>query len=91
MNHNPGQSDQTKDLDLAAAQKARKADSGEDSATTSPKAHAGEDSVSPSPNSKLRALLDNLDLTPEQTKDDLAKPTNRDSEIMGDVPPHHGN
>ena len=42
-------------------------------------------------NLKLRALLDGLDLTPEQTKDDLAKPSNRDSEIIADVPPHHGN
>lgn len=42
-------------------------------------------------NEKLRALLDGLDLTPEQTKDDIASPRNRDSEIMRDVPPHHGN
>ena len=42
-------------------------------------------------NQKLRALLDDLDLTPEQTKDDQAKPVSRDSEILRDVPPHHGN
>ncbi len=42
-------------------------------------------------NLKLRALLDGLDLTPEQTKDDIAKSSNRDSEIIADVPPHHGN
>ena len=30
-------------------------------------------------------------LTPEQTKDDQAKPVSRDSEILRDVPPHHGN
>ncbi len=42
-------------------------------------------------NLKLRALLDGLDLTPEQTKDDIAKSGNRDSEIIADVPPHHGN
>ncbi len=42
-------------------------------------------------NEKLRALLDGLELTPEQTKDDVAKPSNRDTEILGDVPPHHGN
>lgn len=42
-------------------------------------------------NQKLRALLDGLDLTPEQTKDDQAKPVSRDSEILRDVPPHHGN
>ncbi len=41
-------------------------------------------------NLKLRALLDGLDLTPEQTKDDIAKSSNRDSEIIADVPPHHG-
>lgn len=42
-------------------------------------------------NEKLRALLDGLELTPEQTKDDIAPSTNRDSEILRDVPPHHGN
>lgn len=47
-------------------------------------------------NEKLRALLDGLDLTPEQTKDDIeikssATESNRDREILGDVPPHHGN
>jgi len=41
-------------------------------------------------NEKLKALLDDLDLTPEQTKDDIVKSSNRDSEILGDVPPHHG-
>ena len=42
-------------------------------------------------NQKLRALLDGLDLTPAQTTDDQAKPVSRDSEILRDVPPHHGN
>ena len=42
-------------------------------------------------NAKLRALLDGLELTPEQTKDDIVKSSNRDSEILRDVPPHHGN
>ena len=46
-------------------------------------------------NEKLRALLDGLDLTPEQTKDDIeikssSTESNRDREILGDVPPHHG-
>lgn len=41
-------------------------------------------------NKKLRALLDGLELTPEQTKDDVAPTSNRDSEILGNVPPHHG-
>jgi len=42
-------------------------------------------------NKKLKDLLDDLDLTPEQTRDDISKLSNRDSEILGDVPPHHGN
>ena len=78
MNHNPSDSDQKSKDDLAQQEKARNVKS-------------GEDSSSPSPNQKLRALLDGLDLTPEQTKDDRAKPVNRDSEILRDVPPHHGN
>ena len=41
-------------------------------------------------NEKLRALLAGLDLAPDQTTDDLTKPLNRDSEILRDVPPHHG-
>ena len=41
-------------------------------------------------NEKLRALLAGLDLAPDQTTDDLTKPSNRDSEILRDVPPHHG-
>jgi hypothetical protein len=39
---------------------------------------------------KLRALLDGVELTPEQTTDDVAPPTNRDRELLEDVPPHHG-
>ena len=39
---------------------------------------------------KLRALLDGVELTPEQTSDDVAPPTNRDRELLEDVPPHHG-
>ncbi len=39
---------------------------------------------------KLRALLDGVELTPEQTRDDVAPPTNRDRELLEDVPPHHG-
>lgn len=39
---------------------------------------------------RLRALLDNLELTPEQTSDDVAPPSNRDREMLEDVPPHHG-
>lgn len=45
-----------------------------------------------SKNEKLKALLDGLDLTPEQTRDDIApkQDSSRDSEILRDVPPHHG-
>ncbi len=39
---------------------------------------------------RLRALLDGVELTPEQTRDDIAPPTNRDRELLEDVPPHHG-
>ena len=42
---------------------------------------------------KLRALLDQTSLTPDQTSDDIAPPENkvtRDSELKRDVPPHHG-
>jgi len=40
---------------------------------------------------RLRALLDDVELTPEQTNDDVAPKTNRDRELIDDVPPHHGN
>jgi hypothetical protein len=39
---------------------------------------------------RLRALLDDVELTPEQTSDDVAPPSNRDRELIEDVPPHHG-
>jgi hypothetical protein len=39
---------------------------------------------------RLRALLDDVELTPEQTSDDVAPPSNRDRELLEDVPPHHG-
>jgi hypothetical protein len=39
---------------------------------------------------RLRALLAGVELTPEQTSDDVAPPTNRDRELLEDVPPHHG-
>jgi hypothetical protein len=39
---------------------------------------------------RLRALLDEIELTPEQTSDDMAPQTNRDRELLEDVPPHHG-
>jgi hypothetical protein len=38
----------------------------------------------------LRALLDGVELTPEQTSDDVAPSSNRDRELLDDVPPHHG-
>lgn len=52
---------------------------------------SGESNSKKSKNEKLRALLDGLELTPEQTKDDVVAPSNRDREILRDVPPHHGN
>lgn len=39
---------------------------------------------------RLRALLDGIELTPEQTSDDIVPPSNRDRELLEDVPPHHG-
>lgn len=39
---------------------------------------------------KLRALLDGVELAPEQTSDDIAPKSNRDRELLEDVPPHHG-
>jgi hypothetical protein len=39
---------------------------------------------------RLRKLLDGVELTPEQTSDDVAPPSNRDREMLEDVPPHHG-
>ena len=38
---------------------------------------------------KLRALLDGVELTPEQTSDDVAPKSSRDRELIEDVPPHH--
>ena len=40
---------------------------------------------------RLRALLDDVELTPEQTSDDTVPKANRDRELIDDVPPHHGN
>lgn len=39
---------------------------------------------------RLRKLLADLELTPEQTRDDIAPASSRDQEILDDVPPHHG-
>ena len=39
---------------------------------------------------RLRALLDDVELAPEQTSDDIVPKTNRDRELIDDVPPHHG-
>lgn len=39
---------------------------------------------------RLRALLDEVELAPEQTSDDIVPKTNRDRELIDDVPPHHG-
>jgi hypothetical protein len=40
---------------------------------------------------RLRALLNDVELAPEQTSDDIAPKINRDRELLDDVPPHHGN
>jgi len=37
----------------------------------------------------MRAALDNVELTPEQTSDDIA-PKSPDRDYLADVPPHHG-
>lgn len=42
-------------------------------------------------NKKLRSLIDGLDLTPEETRDDILVQVNRDVEILQNKPPHHGN
>ena len=39
---------------------------------------------------RLRKVLADLELTPEQTRDDIAIRVSRDQELMDDVPPHHG-
>lgn len=39
---------------------------------------------------KLLEELRGLDLTPEQTRDDISNSQSRDEDILGDVPPHHG-
>lgn len=40
--------------------------------------------------SRLRELLNEVELAPEQTSDDVAQLSNRDRELLEDVPPHHG-
>ena len=39
---------------------------------------------------RLRKVLADLELTPEQTRDDIAIRSSRDQELLDDVPPHHG-
>jgi len=39
---------------------------------------------------RLRKLLTDLELTPEQTRDDIVVHSSRDQEFLDDVPPHHG-
>lgn len=56
-----------------------------------PASEAGiEDGASAQSRARLRALLDGVELAPSQTSDDIAPKVNRDSEILRDVPPHHG-
>jgi len=39
----------------------------------------------------LRETLEKLELTPEQTSDDIEQQYPRDDELLRDVPPHHRN
>jgi len=39
---------------------------------------------------RLRKVLTDLELTPEQTRDDVVLHSSRDQEFLDDVPPHHG-
>lgn len=39
----------------------------------------------------LRETLNELELTPEQTSDDIERQYSRDDELLRDVPPHHRN
>jgi len=39
---------------------------------------------------RLRKLLEDLELTPEQTRDDIVVRSSRDQDFLDDVPPHHG-
>ena len=39
---------------------------------------------------RLRKVLTDLELTPEQTRDDVVVHSSRDQEFLDDVPPHHG-
>ena len=54
----------------------------EDVANSDP--HDAQDALA-----KLRAALSKMDLTPEQTQDDVALTTNRDRDLLDEVPPHH--
>lgn len=38
----------------------------------------------------LRKILADLELTPEQSRDDIVIRSSRDQAILDDVPPHHG-
>lgn len=58
---------------------------------SSPSENPSEDSDSKDKSAaRLRALLEDIELTPEQTGDDMAPQINRDREFLEDVPPHHG-
>jgi len=49
-----------------------------------------EADLGPDPQERLRKLLTDLELTPEQTRDDVVVHSSRDQEFLDDVPPHHG-
>jgi len=56
---------------------------------TNPESQKGDDAAESTGAKKLRALLDGVELTPEQTSDDISPKTSRDRELIEDVPPHH--
>ena len=58
------------------------------SSSENPKSNSAESQAQSA--ATLRALLDGVELTPEQTSDDIAPTTNRDKELLEDVPPQHG-
>ena len=50
---------------------------------------SGEVKADSDAQANLRQALSQLQLTPEQTRDDIAPTDSRDRELLEDVPPHH--
>lgn len=58
--------------------------------TTNPVAQEASPEVNASsPKNQLRSLLSDLQLTPDQTRDDVVIQSARDEDFLRDVPPHH--